>query len=61
MNKRYLKKRKKRSLNKLKVIDENVFLDDFQLYGVRELDIHAEGNGFNELKLKMVIEKSTWK
>ncbi|WP_172465231.1 hypothetical protein [Listeria grayi] len=45
----------------MKVIDENVFLDDFQLYGVRELDIHAEGNGFNELKLKMVIEKSTWK
>ncbi|EDN8735508.1 hypothetical protein GUM07_04035 [Listeria monocytogenes] len=62
MNKRYLKKSKKSSVHKLKVIDENVFLDDFQLYGIRKLDIRASTDSFfNELKLEMFVEKTSWK
>ncbi|MGJ8729318.1 hypothetical protein ACRW9N_02500 [Listeria aquatica] len=57
MNRRYLKKgKKKRPLHELKIIDDQIFLDSQELRGVIEYVVHAKAKELTNIKFEMLVQ-----
>ncbi|MHC5278901.1 hypothetical protein ACYRFT_01350 [Listeria kieliensis] len=57
MNRRYLKKsKKKQPLHELKIIDDQIFLDGQKLRGVTEYVVRAKAEELTSVKVEMLVE-----